>query len=451
MKKLITITFAFILAISYIKPVNAEDTFIPIFETVEVQGVEEGDELTSITITTTGDYMELDGDEFFSNVEYNKIGYHVLDVYLDGNLAKRIHFTIIPDFGEAIGDLNLQVFSDQVTIGLSNPDGVELYVNSKKVESTVTLTRIGTYHAYVIDEFGFYRSYVFTIESSYLNGIDGTELTDSITFEIVKMYKVYVNGNRIDDYTIELSTYGNYIVDIYGINGYHRQYQFTLVMDESSFQDGSVFTTTFTVHKGLSYEMYVDEEEVLKSKIINVIGYHTILVVGVNGYEKEYTILITEPVQTINPFIPVEEFSVKLADVDMTLNGKEYISETKITTVGDYEFIIKGVNGYESSYYFFIRTDFDLEGEYELEYAKTLSYPVKEIYVNRKLVDDGYRIDKTGHYFIELVGEGGYETNYYVIFNNANDDIAPVLNYASISLGSIVIILYSFVLWRRFR
>ena len=89
-----------------------------------------------------------------------------------------------------------------------------------------------------------------------------------------------------------------------------------------------------------------------------MVGYHTLTVIGTNGYEQEYNFTITPNIEfNVNgSIVNFEEgksyenasyIRVKVSNVDyILLNGVAYSSNTYIYNFGNYTVLIYGANDY---------------------------------------------------------------------------------------------------------
>lgn len=479
-----------------------------------VTGIEEGYEGVDVRIYSNTEYtLLIDGEVYVRGEVYSVIGYHVLEVYDNETLLETINFTIHPKFNKSNPDIDGQIILDDFTLELQNTGDVELYVNFARVlnpNQKVTYTEIGNYFIQVLGANGYKEIYDFKLLPSSLESIEENRIENSLLLDPVPLQELTINGETvIEEYTI--SKYGNYEVSIKGINGLRKTYSFVNGMPKTELQSG-IYLTDITVPIQNARKIYVDGERITKDFKITEIGNHIVAVTGINGYYEEYNIVLKERISyrdgetytafkvtmsnaelflngepyksgtkvtdignytftivgtrgyvsettfVVLPSLSVKDGSeyddyieFKTYGAEVTINDEEYISEQRITDIGNYNIVIKGVNDYELEMDVTIRKEFPIEDGEELKKPVNLDVDIKYILVNGKKVDNGFRIYETGTYEITFSGVGEYSETMTVSYTNHNDSIYPIFTILTITLSGVVALIYIPVLIRRFK
>ena len=436
MKKLLLI--AVLLFTLSFNQVNAADT---------VTGIDDGYEGTDVTIESNEDYtLYIDNVLYESGDEYSVIGHHVLTVYDGEVLLETLSFTIIPDFGYRISRDGERVFYDVLELEVKNEGSYSAMVNGKKTSELTEFTEVGYYSVIVFGANGYSKSYQFTLLNSDIDLLDTTIIDEAFDIDCDVYQEVYIN-DVLREGNISLDLYGFYKVELVGLEGYTYSLYFAYITNDDDYSDQTV--RRFEIETDTAVSVILDGELVEEDMILKEVGYHTIIVNGVEGYSKEFNITIKEATILIDDYEELEKFKVGDVGGTLYLNGEKYTPDTEISAIGDYTFVVKGVNGYEKTIHFQIRHDYPIENYENYDEPINLNIDIDKIYVNGKLVKFDYRIGKTGTYEIELKGAGGFTETFNISYRNHNDQFIPVLNIVAFSLAGIVFTIYGIIFWRR--
>ncbi len=474
-----------------------------------VTGITEGYESTSVTITSSEEYnLFINGEVYLSGTNFSTIGYHVLEVQdQEANILETIHFTIHPQFSEST--INKQTFEDYVTLNLLNQEGSILLVNGDVQTSSTRYNEIGNYVVYIVGENNYQRIYRFEIVPSVLEQIDETSINESVRIDITNLQEIFINNELITNDTT-ISQFGNYEIQVQGINGFHKTYQFTLNIPSETITN-TIYSDELYIDITNAVNVYLNDILLTESTTITAIGNHTITYVGINGFEQIYNITIEtdytyqenetykefsleninaevylnyrlyEQGKTINevgnytvtilgnnnyrkeisftirPDLNVyhtgtyREFKINDIGGELLLNNKAVSYNKTIDIIGNYTLLIKGVNGYTETIEFQVLHDYDIFDNETLEKPTSLDFNVVNILVNGETVEKGYRLYKTGDYEITLLGNGGYSETYTLSYTNPHQDLYSTTLITSIVLSVITLVIFVPVLIRRLK
>lgn len=475
-----------------------------------VTGIEEGYEDVEVMIEADDTYvLTIDGESYESGVVYSEIGYHVLEVYENDIIIETIHFTIHPQFNAMNPDIDKQIILDEFRLSIQNHGEYSLYVNFSKVTTAKLYKDYGRYFIQVEGANGYQEIFEFTLLPSNLEAIENNRLEETLYLDATHAEELYLDGELIED-NRTVTKYGNYEVLLHGINGFTKTYTFSKAVPSSVVVNGT-YTTEVTIPTLHARKVYVDGNKLTESIKISDIGNHVIVFLGENGYTEEFNIIIKEDIDyeegeeyvsftlkdvdatlylngepytqgtrhtdiglytltifgtrgyekqisfTVRPPLEVtdgaivKDFDIKTYGANVTLNGETYESETKITELGNYTLIIKGIGNHQEEFTFQIRDDFPIEDDEVLKRPIDLNVNIEHIIVNGKEVDYGTRIYKTGEYEITFKGVGGYSETFNVSYTNPNQNLYPIFTIITLSLTVVVAAIYIPVLIRRFK
>lgn len=302
-----------------------------------------------------------------------------------------------------------------------------------------------------------------------VEGVNGYTKDYSFTLEDYKLHTV--NGTdykydvlvNVDSYyavyidnvkqteDIAFTKYGTFEVKVLGVNGFYEIYKFNIVPNFRNIEDGGTYIRSIRVDQGEAEELYIDGIKVSNIRHISKIGNHEIKYIGQNGYEKIYNITVKEDDLGINGNV-YEELTVGLRGVTATLNGLPYSSRQLITQIGYHTLTVYGVNGYTNEYNFFVWQETPMPEEgSRIIDAFNLYTNYKRMYVNGAPVRNGYRFTETGEYEVLLWGEGDYTETYTFTYENEHVYMAKDMYYALAGFGGLTVLLYGALMWRRFK
>lgn len=438
MKKLLII-FILILAFQ-IEEVDAS---------IYVDGIEEGYEGTFMEVEISSAYqLYVDGERYESGTKYDVVGHHVLSVYIGSTKLEDINFTIHPHFGPNITNFKQTVFNNELILAQENSGRINVFVNLKQTTLPATFNVVGDYNVLVFGANGYVREYNFTVQDSKIQNLVAGEINTRFSLNPENYVELEINGEIITE-EFQFDTYGFYYVRTVGVGGYEQFRVLYCPIPDATIENRNYLEITLSPEHAL--EVYVNGTLLEDEIDIEDIGYYTISYKGLNGYYREYDIAIVEPQIRLDQGEIKKDIKFKEFNGDLFLNGEEYTPNTTIDVIGDYVFVIKGVNGYESEYHFSIRHDLPIADGEVLKVPTDLNINAKGLLVNGIQVDSGYRIHETGTYTINIIGEGSYNQTLTVSYTNPNDPYIPYFNIVAYSLAGVMAVTYAIILWRRSR
>ena len=370
------------------------------------------------------------------------------------------------------------------------------------------------YHTLELLEFGETTEVInFTILPRFTKEIDGLSFENKLSLELQNVGSIIVNDSLIENGT-EFSIIGYYNMEVQGVNGYIKDYTFSILSSVLEFVDGNDYRYDVRFNTNTFYAVYIND--IKQYGIVNLdrIGTYEVKVLGVNGYFKSFkfnivlnnSYLIDESIYenyirvdkmeatdlyidnmkiensisfistignheiryegkngyeeiynvtlsegNINIFPEyAEKFSLKFDGYTAKLNGKKYTSEDIVTSAGYYTLDISGVNGYTNQYKFVILGNVDLVDNSLSFQAIQLDFEFKHIFVNGEPVED-YRITETGIYDIVLMGENGFTRSYEIEYVNNHIALSNGVTTVSFVFVGGLLITYALLAWRRFK
>lgn len=363
--------------------------------------------------------VKIDGELYISNTTYSTYGKHTLSFIYNG-IESKYDFYIIPSIDNIANGAS---YLREVT-PIINYD--YLLLNNVTYTSGTPIKQIGHNILTLKDLNGFDYEIHFTIEEEFLNVEDGGVYVGSVTPEIANG-TLYLNNVLYTSGTT-ITKVGYHTLKIVGVNGFVDEISFTVKEQISGVEHYGEYNSGITPMISNATTLLLNGSPYTSGTIIRNVGYHTITIIGVNGYESEIFFTIHEQVSGI---VNYEEYaSSVVVTVSYTssieLNGQSYSSGTRIYDVGHHTLIVKGVNGYESTYYFTVNhslSGVEDGGIYTSSYI-TISCNYATLSLNGNLYNSGTQIYTVGYYTLEIFGKG----DYYQKINFIKDYNANIAN-----------------------
>ena len=232
--------------------------------------------------------------------------------------------------------------------------------------------------------------------------------------------KLLINGNNLENRVY--NEIGSYIIEVYGLNDYKKEYRFdlvdTLILNDKEIESYNTIVNDVAVlnhQSDLVYSKYeLNGEEYSLNNHIKTIGNNKLNVYDVNGNVFEYLIQIKEAnnsslynsmdLAKANMYEFNDNYHITFGsnlDYELKLDGNIYNNEI-INTYGLHKIELIGVNEYKNTYYIYIN--------YYYEYDVTdLGFGVFNkangtIYVDDTLVKELEEINIIGNHKVKLVG-----------------------------------------------
>lgn len=125
----------------------------------------------------------------------------------------------------------------------------------------------------------------------------------------------------------------------------------TVVADIRGLEDEKTYLSPIRWES--DWPVSIDGRSTVRSGIIDVPGFHGLVVEGKNGYRMEWTVLL-EPRLYGLPSGPSLQPVRLYSDASMTVNQQPYVSGTPIERAGRYELVLKAAGGYSKTVAFVI-------------------------------------------------------------------------------------------------
>lgn len=386
----------------------------PIILNIEDNGTYFG----SVTPSIKGTVKEykLNGVNIEVNSTINIVGYNTLTIVGINGYTKTINFTLEVEL--------LNETSEAVTsfAPIFNGNG-KVYLNgqliSENTDTILTITKVGYNLLEIKGENGYSKTYIITIKPSIKGVVDGSNDT-SFNIEVSNECYVYVDnvlyGNKIDNYNV----IGNHTLTIIGSNDYSYSIEFTVV---ENFKIEHNYNDYFQ----LKYELCnveIDGNIYFSNSKYQVIGNHTLIVYGTNGYISEYAfciIPIVEGVESDNIYKGTVTFTILLGN-DITVDGKTYSNQCTITEVGNHTLTIYGTNGYVYTYEFTVIEDISIDDTYytngvRIYFEHEIENENLSITLDGVVITNNYECNILGTHKLIVYGVNGYINSYEFTIN----------------------------------
>jgi hypothetical protein len=375
----------------------------------------------SPTIRASGATITLNGNPF-NNEIITSPGEHYLVIEGVGNYSLTITFTVLLEFSgiennaEYTNRINIIIFSGGIGT-----------LNGSQILSGHSNQDIGNHIIVITGVNGFSVTYRFinhpevnfkTLSSDIYNGnftpvVDGQGISISLNNQPYLFTNITLPGTHHLRITSP-------------IGSYTRVYTFTIDLLTSDIEHNKIYSDWIspTFSGGM---ITLNGNDYQSGTRIESIGYFTLVVTGVNGFEETFVFTILPYI--IDMPLPNSVQTSFALDINalhsltqMTLNGIIYTESTPIVAIGHYDLLIT-FNGFP-----LVEHKFTIEPNDYIEDGSTfdspflLAYSNAEVYINGRLRTNAYRFDQQGTYVIEIKGVGEYYHTFTIEFINPNID-----------------------------
>ena len=349
------------------------------------------------------DKILLDGQIFTNNTYCYTVGNHKFEIYGTNGYVETIDFVINPVVNNLFDTSSVNIKNDtSYPFSLSN--GVYTSINKGHSSSS-------TFKITAVTDIEFTLSYFVSSEAKYdkLKVVkNGTEIINVsgnpgwadrvITMKAGEILTISYskdgsasNGEDCAKFRLNMKSEGvgtKLIPEIY-------------LNNTNTFQD----ETTYVLLDGQPYTL---------NSTIDTVGYHTLKIFGVGGYEKEYKITVIPTIADIADDATYEgSVTPNIDRCDILLDGETYISGTPIVAVGHHTIEMIGVNDYALSYSFTI-TPSRVEDYSDKVFYKEVAVNTIEnaaLYLDGELYN-GEKITSLGYHTVKIEGTNGYEQSF---------------------------------------
>ena len=349
------------------------------------------------------DKILLDGQIFTNNTYCYTVGNHKFEIYGTNGYVETIDFVINPVVNNLFDTSSVNIKND-TSYPFSLSDGVYTSINKGHSSSS-------TFKITAVTDIEFTLSYFVSSEANYdkLKVVkNGTEIINVsgnpgwadrvITMKAGEILTISYskdgsasNGEDCAKFRLNMKSEGvgtKLIPEIY-------------LNNTNTFQD----ETTYVLLDGQPYTL---------NSTIDTVGYHTLKIFGVGGYEKEYKITVIPTIADIADDATYEgSVTPNIDKCTLLLDGEAYISGTPIVAVGHHTIEMIGVNDYVLSYSFTI-TPSHVEDYSDKVFYKEVAVNTIEnatLYLDGELYN-GEKVTSLGYHTIKIEGTNGYEQSF---------------------------------------
>jgi len=128
---------------------------------------------------------------------------------------------------------------------------------------------------------------------------------------------------------------------------------------------------------------------------------------------------------------------------NIMLNDDLFISGTKITSPGNYELIITGIDGYQKSYNFTITSDLNGITNNHTYLDSVLLTFNGEAYLNNQFIESPVELSEDGEYVLKIKGENNYLETYYFQIDEEEETITLLSFIQKFDIFVLVVVIIS--------
>lgn len=345
--------------------------------------------------------LTLNGEEYISGTVLNVSGDYKLQIIGENGYFETINFTLktganVEDGATYINEHTLHFIGDAT-------------LNGETVLPGTLINEVGNYFLELVDGSNTY-TYNFVIEPDY--SIFDNEINNEFTLEYINA-NVKLNEESYISNTI-VSEVGKYVLKVDGVNGYSKTYNFDINAYSNIKNDDEFIDSVEVEVIGGSFK--IDDVEYTEKVTVDAIGNHTITIVGLNGYKKTINFVINPAITGVEDFgYYFNAITPTINSINVTLDGNEYISGNEISIEGVHSLVIAGLNEYEKTINFIILpTDFSVKPNEYYDNAISINSCDAEIEIDDSIYTLGQEITEYGIHEIKLKYNGGY--SYYSFY-----------------------------------
>lgn len=346
----------------------------------------------------------LDGENFTNNTYIYILGNHKFEIHGANGYVEYIEFTINPVI-DNLYDVGSFVAQNDRAYPFAIEDNV--YTSTNKAHNSVSAYTL-TARVDVKVDFGYYVS----SESGYdklrvfLNGTEILTKSGSVAWSSIE-----ITLNKDDVLQIQYSKDGS------ASNG-EDCIKFRINSQSEGVGTKIIpiiyFDNTSTFEQNADTYVLLDGQPYELNTTIDTVGYHTITIIGVGSYQKEYKITVLPNISNIaDDEIYSGSVTPNVSRCELLLDGEPYTSGTPIIAVGNHTLEMLGVNGYVLSYNFTIVPlnveDYSDKVFYKEVAVNTIKNAI--LYLDGELYD-GEKITTLGYHTIKIEGANGYEQTF---------------------------------------
>jgi len=177
--------------------------------------------------------------------------------------------------------------------------------------------------------------------------------------------------------------------------------------DPIGVEDGGVYQGEVCMN--LLNPLVLNDEVIEEHACVEAVGFY---VLELDDYQISFTI---EPVieGVKDGQIYYEPLNIGFDSGYATLNGDNYTRNEEISEIGQYHFVLYGLNGYEKEISFEIGSVVEgITNNTVYQDAVTLRFSGQG-YINNQYIESPYTVEQPGEYIFKIKGMDGYVESYY--------------------------------------
>lgn len=350
--------------------------------------------------------LTVDGQPQANGFTINEVGNHTLVIFGVGNYSKTVEFSILPEINVKNSAIYEGEFDLIVQGGTATLNGVAINSQEQKIN------QVGNYQLVISGVNDYSLTVGFTIKekvTGFVNG--GIYIATQYPTINIPNAKLMLNGESIVSGAI-VKEVGNHTLKVIGLNEYIETYTFTVKEADPELAASYIGTVTPNIPNAI---LFLNEKEYTNGTPIQTVGNHILKVIGIGGYESYYSFTVTECVGGIVNEEKYE-FSVTpvIENATLKLDGEDFISGTTIYTVGNHTLTVIGIGGYKKDYTFTVTEILYglMDGaQYDEPVAFTFNN-ITLVTVNEEEALSGITYSAVGKYTVVVQGVNGYANEY---------------------------------------
>ncbi|MDR1094373.1 MAG: hypothetical protein LBL66_09535, partial [Clostridiales bacterium] len=237
---------------------------------------------------------------------------------------------------------NNKIYAAAVTPVVTNAVGLTL--NGDTYTSGTPIATCGKHTLVITGVGGYTQTIGFTVLPTVINVTDGGVYAVAVNPVINNAVGLALNGEAHTSGT-QISRVGNHEILITGVGGYTRSVSFT-VTESSNIAADAKYMDSVAVNVPNAVDLKVDGETVANGTLVDLIGEHTLTVIGIGSYERKYEFTVTPTLTVSEGQVFGKPVKILLIKATMLLDGEEINADTDVSKHGRHTLVIKGTGDY---------------------------------------------------------------------------------------------------------
>lgn len=389
---------------------NGEKADITFYIFPMIEGVEEGQSYTgSVTPVVEWSNLLLDGKVFASGTAITEVGHHTLTIANLNGYNYEINFTVVEVWE------NIEQNGEYEYSVVPKTSNGTLYLNGSSFTSGNTIYTVGHHTIKIVGVNGYENTIEFTVTERITNLVKDGEFTGAIKPTFSNITAAYLDGQAYSSGT-NIRNVGYHTLKIEGMNGYVSEYQFTILPTISGAQADTIYYPGNTYVSCSYATIKLNGESYSSGSTIYKVGYHTVEIIGTNGYSYTYGFTVLPSYSGIaNGDVKTDIARFYCDYATLLLNGEAYSSGAYIYDIGYHTIEIVGVGGYSENIQFTrIESTSITDGEI-VSHSKSVSVNYLSNFKNTVVTYDGKVLTSSkteqnlGYHILTIEGVNGYK------------------------------------------